>query len=283
MIIDAHQHFWKLDRGDYEWPTPDLEILYKDYLPEHLLSILKKNKIDKTILVQTTPTIEETKFLLDLYNQYDFIAGVVGWIDLDSKGFATSYYQFKKNSGFVGIRPMLQNLKNDNWILRPQVKENIQLLVEDNFPIDLLIYPRHLPYVLELLQQFPSLRAVINHAAKPNICEKQWEGWAEYLKSVSAYENVFCKLSGLVTEANHMSWRIDDFREYIQYAISCFGIDRIMFGSDWPVCNVAASYEDVIHILKSNLPVSFSSSNQEKLFGQNTKCFYSLNRYLGDL
>ena len=171
MRIDAHQHFWKLDENLNDWPTPDLKTIYKDFLPEDLAIHLKEHNIEKTVLVQAAPLMEETEFLLDLATKYDFIGGVVGWIDMSSAQFPKQFARLTSHPKFVGIRPMLQGLEDDQWILRPEVKRNIHILVENDFPIDILIYPKHLPYIVELLKEFPTLRAVIDHCAKPDILE----------------------------------------------------------------------------------------------------------------
>lgn len=276
MRIDAHQHYWKLDRGDYDWPTPDLSILYKDYLPDDLEPHLTNSKIDKTILVQATPTLEETHFLLNIANKNRHIAGVVGWLDMTSPEFTKAFSELRLHEKFVGLRPMLQNLE-DKWILRQRVKENIREIVDAQFQMDLLIMPKHLPHVIELLHEIPQLRAIIDHCAKPNIHGKQWDEWAKYIEETAQFDNVMCKLSGLVTEAHHLEWRADDFEPYIRHVIDVFGEDRIVFGSDWPVCLLAASYEEVVSILTTNLPDNYSVDALSKLFGENARNFYQLS------
>src|SRR5690606_21421374 len=159
LRIDAHQHYWKLDEQINDWPTPDLKRIYMDFLPKDLAGHLKKHQIDQTVVVQAAPNTEETKFLLKMASQHDSIAGVVGWIDLSSELFPMHFADLEKSSKFIGIRPMLQGLEDDRWILRQNVKKNIQILVDKDFPLDLLIYPRHLPYIAELMEEFPTLRA----------------------------------------------------------------------------------------------------------------------------
>ena len=276
MRIDAHQHFWKLDENLNDWPTPDLKMIYKDFLPEDLAIHLQEHNTDKTVLIQAAPLIEETEFLLDLATKYDFIGGVVGWIDMSSAQFPEQFARLTSHPKFVGIRPMLQGLEDDQWILRPEVKRNIHILVENDFPIDLLIYPKHLPYIVELLKEFPTLRAVIDHCAKPDILNQQWEPWADSIAEVSTFESVMCKISGLVTEADHQSWKMNDFKPYIQHLIKNFGANRIMFGSDWPVCLLAASYDDVVKVVESNLPKEMTEKDSKLLFGGNAQKFYKL-------
>lgn len=276
MRIDAHQHFWKLSKNLNDWPTPDFKTIYRDFTPEDLEKCLKKHSIQKTVAVQAAPLVEETEFLLDLADQHDFIGGVVGWIDMSSEQFPELFTKFRNNPKFVGIRPMLQNIEDDQWILRSEVKRNISILIENDFPLDILIYPKHLPHIVALFKEFPTLRAVIDHCAKPDIQNRQWEPWADLIEEVSAFESVMCKISGLVTEADHHSWKVDEFRPYIHHLIRCFGTDRIMFGSDWPVCLLAAQYDEVVEIVTSNLTEEMTVKGTKLLFGGNAQKFYKL-------
>lgn len=252
-------------------------ILYRDYLPHDLEPHLRKHGIDKTIVIQAAPTVEETAFLLELYSQYDFIAGVVGWLDLESSSFRDDYHRMRKHVGFVGIRPMLQDLKDDRWIIRKRVMKSIELLVSDDFPLDLLICPRHLPIVLELLEQFPKLRAVINHAAKPTIKSGVTSFWVDHMRKVASYEKVMCKVSGLVTEADQQNWKQEDFLPFVQHLINVFGADKLMFGSDWPVCLLAGSYRNVYEVFENALSKDFSEEKYTKVIGENASEFYKLN------
>lgn len=275
MRIDSHQHFWKLARDDYGWLTPDVSILYRDYLPDDLSHHLQTFQMDKTILVQAAPTIAETEFLLELYEQNDFIAGVVGWLDMESPSFVSDYRRLRSQKGFVGIRPMLQDLDDDKWILRNSVLKNIELLVEDDFPIDLLIYPRHLPTIIRLLKIFPSLRAVIDHLGKPRIAEQIIEPWKEHITEIACYKNVMCKLSGIVTEAGPQI-QTSEIEPYIHHVLNVFGSQSVMFGSDWPVCLLKASYQDVVELLLSTLPDQLMESDMAAIFGENAFRFYKL-------
>lgn len=276
MKIDAHQHYWDLDHAFIDWPTPDLEKIYRNFSPDDLQVHLHAHQIDYSVVVQTAPNIEETHHLLKLADKHDSIAGVVGWVDLASPDMSEQFAKFRQHPKFVGIRPMLQSLPEDDWILKPEVKKNLEILVEEDFPIDILIYPRHLPYIVELLKEFPTLRAVIDHCAKPHIKEREFDEWAKWMEQVAAYDSVMCKLSGIVTEADHHQWNISDFTPYIHHVIDCFGARRIMYGSDWPVCLLAASYDDVVNILKENLPRTLSDEEEHLLFGENARQFYQL-------
>jgi L-fuconolactonase len=274
--IDAHQHFWLIERGDYDWLSQNSGILYNNFLPHHIAPTLKECGIDKTVAIQAAPTVEETEYLLDLYDQFDFIAGVVGWVNFDSSDFHKDFERLQKRKGFVGLRPMLQDLDDDRWILKDQVKENIQRLVEVDFPIDILIYPRHIPYILELLDKFPSLRAVINHVAKPSIKDRELNPWKEEIKQLAFYENVMCKISGLITEADHTKWTVDDLRPYVHHVIQTFGENRVMFGSDWPVCLLAGSYKDVFEVFLSSMPKDTCSESLAMMLGENVARFYKI-------
>lgn len=276
MRVDSHQHFWKLERGDYDWltPTPEYEQIYRDFMPEDLIPHLKEHKIDKTILVQAAATTEETDFMLELYKKYDFIAGVVGWLDLEAPDFEKKYNIYKNKEGFIGIRPMLQDIEDERWILRDKVLKNVEILVQDDFPIDILIRPNHLDTIIELFQIFPNLRGVIDHLAKPYIKDKLFSPWDEKIAKIASNEKVWCKLSGLITEDDHENWKIENFKPYIDHCINVFGKDKIMFGSDWPVCLLAGSYNDVYRALIEN--ISFTEKELEDLFGNNALRFYKL-------
>lgn len=276
MRIDSHQHFWKLNRGDYDWLTPRLDVLYRDYLPADLHPYLIEHNIDYTVLVQAAPTVAETKFMLKLYDEHEFIAGVVGWLDLESDHFKDQFYRFRENRGFVGIRPMLQDLEDDQWILRPKVMKHLEILIEVDFPIDLLVFPRHLPYIIELLEHLPELKAVINHGAKPNIARGVMEPWKEYLAQIGSYSKVMCKLSGLITEADHQNWKTDDLVPYVHHIIDVFGPKRVLFGSDWPVCLLAGSYSNVYKSAMASIPKGLMNEDLKAIFGENAAQFYQL-------
>jgi len=276
LRVDAHQHFWQISRGDYGWLTPDLEVLYRDYLPEDLAPHLQERQIQQTILVQAAPTREETDFLLRLYEKTPFIAGVVGWLDLESLSFPEEFARYREHPGFVGLRPMLQDLEDDRWILRSQVMRHVELLVQADFPLDLLVFPRHLPCIKELLQSFPSLRGVIDHAAKPPIAEGLLEPWNRLLTEIATYEGIMCKLSGLITEADHQQRTAADLVPYVHHVIEAFGAERTLYGSDWPVCLLAGSYAEVFEALQEALPASLTEADREAIFGGNAIRFYKL-------
>ncbi len=245
-------------------------------MPKDLKPILKKFAIDRTVVVQAAPTVEETNYLLSLFSEHECIAGVVGWLDLSSPTFPKELEKLKLKGGLVGIRPMLQDLDEDDWILKKEVLSNLEVMIDADLPLDLLVKPRHLPIIHELMKALPQLRAVINHLAKPNIARQEYTPWQEHMYQLATYENMMCKLSGMVTEAEHESWSVHDFKQYVETVFDAFGGERVMFGSDWPVCMLAGSYDDVIHILESSLPATITNEEKEALFGKNARQFYRL-------
>jgi L-fuconolactonase len=276
MRIDGHQHFWKADRGDYHWMNPAVPVLCRDYLPSDLLPHLVKHGIERTILVQAAQTFAETDYLLALAAQNSSIAGVVGWLDMDSVDFPQQFESYRKNPRFIGLRPMLQDIPDPAWILRPQVLKSLQLVADADFPFEFLTYTRHLPYVLQALESVSSLRAVIDHISKPEIKERKLEPWKQLMAQAAQHTNLYCKLSGMITEADHAQWSPEDLRPYIEHAVDCFGSDRIIFGSDWPVCLLAGTYDQVIEALIEVLRPRMDATSEGKLFGLNAANFYKL-------
>lgn len=273
--IDAHQHFWRIDRSDYGWLTQTQGVLYKDYLPKHLSPILDAYNINRCITVQAAPTIAETEFLLQLCEEHDFIAGVVGWIDLDSDDFESQYSRLRIHPGFIGLRPMIQDL-DDDYLLRPRVLRHLGIVVKDSFPIDFQARPRHLRVILKVLEKYPSLRGVLDHGAKPNIADAVMEPWMEDISRIAEFDSITCKLSGLITEAKEQQWGIDDFRPYVHHMIDSFGPERVMFGSDWPVCLGSGTYDDVWSISKNSLNGCLTEQECEWIYGVSAIRFYKL-------
>lgn len=275
MILDTHQHFWKADRGDYHWMTPSVPILARDYLPDRLRSELHKASVKQTILVQAAPTAAETDFLLKIAEQTDFVAGVIGWFDLEEEKFPEIFEEKRKRQPkLIGVRPMLQDLSDDCWVTRPKVINNLKYLARRKIAFEFLTYTRHLPSVLQVLAEVPGLHTVIDHLSKPEIKEGKLEPWKDLMSRVARHENVFCKLSGMVTEADHSSWTPDHLRPYVEHVLNCFGEDRVMFGSDWPVCLLAASYAEVINALRTVVADHLSPDGMTKLFSANGRRFY---------
>jgi len=275
MIIDSHHHFWRVERGDYHW-MPDGGVLRRDYLPEDLRPLLRRAGVDRTVLVQAAQTEAETHFLLELAAETDFAAGVVGWLDFEDERFGEKLEQLQRLPKFIGLRPMLQDLADDAYILRPRVMDNLRRVEALDLPFDILTYPRHLPYVLAALDQTPRLRAVVDHISKPPIAAGRLTGWAEDMSAIAAHRNVSCKLSGMVTEADQVNWKPANLAPFVRHVFEAFGEDRVMFGSDWPVCLLAASYAESLNALRTILDPDLSADGMNKLFGHNAAAFYKL-------
>ncbi|BBH21425.1 amidohydrolase [Paenibacillus baekrokdamisoli] len=274
MRIDAHQHYWKIDRGDYDWLTPELPQLYRDFLPHDLLPHLKEQMVDGTIVVQAAQTLEETDYLLKLAETTDSILGVVGWLDLNAPDYAQHYERFQAHPKFLGFRVMIQEMTNASAILEPHFVDALKWFAQREVPIDLLVISHQLEFLVELLKEVPDLRGVIDHIAKPRIADAVIEPWASQMKEIAKHPNLYCKLSGMVTEADHKEWKLSDFTSYIRLVLEAFGPNRVMFGSDWPVCLLAASYDEVVNVLVAAIPDSWTDQDKERLFGLNAKAFY---------
>ncbi|MCA0343705.1 MAG: amidohydrolase family protein [Proteobacteria bacterium] len=276
MIIDAHHHLWRADRGDYHWMSPDVPVLARDYLADDLRPVLRRAGVDRTVLVQAAQTEAETDFLLSLASDADFVAGVVGWLDFEDAAFPVKLEALMRRPKFVGLRPMLQDHADDDYILRPAVLANIGHLAASGAAFDILTFPRHLSRIARMLDAVPDLRAVIDHLSKPPVASGRMEGWAEDIARVAVHPHVHCKVSGLVTEARHADWVPTDFAPYVHHVFHAFGADRLMFGSDWPVCLLAASYAEVLNAARGILDPLLDAEGMAKVFGSNAVKFYRL-------
>lgn len=278
MIIDAHHHLWKVSRGDYHWMTPAMPLLERDYLVEDLEPHLRKAGVGRTVLVQAAATEAESDFLLDLASRTDFVAGVTGWLDLADPEFPRRLARYRQHPKYVAVRPMLQDLRDDAWILGPSVLRNLRHLAELKFPFEFLTFPRHLPHVLRALEATPGLHAVIDHLSKPPIASGALEPWASLIGRVAEFPDVHCKLSGMVTEADHARWSPDSLAPYVNHAVDVFGSGRLMFGSDWPVCRLAAEYGEVVNALRTILGARLGPQELDQVFRGNAERFYGLER-----
>jgi L-fuconolactonase len=277
MILDTHQHFWKTDRGDYHWMTPEVPILARDYLPNDLRPALRTAGVAQTIIVQAAQTVAETDFILQLAEETDFVTGVIGWFDLEDENFPQLFGEKReKHPKLLGVRPMLQDLADDDWVIRKKVITNLSYLADQQVVFEFLTYTRHLPAVLEVLEQVPQLHAVIDHISKPEIKAGRMEPWQELISKVASHQNVFCKLSGMITEADHGTWEPDHLRPYIEHVLESFGEDRVMFGSDWPVCLLAGSYAEAVNALRTVVSTRLSLEGLTKLFWRNGARFYGI-------
>ena len=274
--IDAHQHFWKYDPVRYKWITNEMGILQKDFLPEDLQPILEQNKFDGCIAVQSDSSETETTFLLDLANKNDFIKGVVGWVDFLLENFEDHLHYFKQFKKLKGFRYILQDHKNRELMLTPEFTRGIKALQQFNYTYDILIFPDQLQYIKEFISMFSEQKFVIDHIAKPEIKNNKIEDWKKNILAIAKNKNVYCKISGLVTEADWKNWKAKELIPYLDVTVNAFGPDRIIFGSDWPVCLVAASYNEVLDIV-INYFSTFAEEDQQKFFGSNAINFYNLN------
>ena len=275
MRIDSHQHFWNFDPVRDSWITDDMAVIQKDFLPADFEIVLKKNNFDGSIVVQSDQSENENGFQLKNADQNDFIKGVVGWVDLQANdiGERLSYYSsFKKMKGF---RHVLQGESNRALMLKPGFMNGIRKLEKFGFTYDILIYADQLKYIPEFVGAFMNQKFVVDHLAKPRIRDGVIGDWKKEIQNIARFENVYCKLSGMVTEADWKNWKQDDFIPYIDVVIEAFGPNRVMFGSDWPVCLVAASYEQMLGIVEEYFS-SFSETEQQLFFGMNAIKFYNL-------
>jgi len=270
MIIDAHQHFWQLTRGDYDWLTPEIAPLYRDFMPDDLAPHLSRNDIDGTILVQAAPTVAETVFLLEIAERTPFVLGVVGWTDFTATTAANDIEQLAKHPKLVGLRPMIQDIADDTWMLRPDLAPAFEAMIEYDLTFDALVLPRHLPHLRALLSRHPKLRTVIDHGAKPDIADAKFVSWANDMEAIAHDTNAYCKLSGLLTEAG-TDWTKADVAPYVTHLFDTFGPRRLVWGSDWPVLTLAASYDDWHEMATSFIP---NASDRNAIFGANALDLY---------
>jgi L-fuconolactonase len=273
MHIDAHQHYWIYNSDEYAWLDDSMAALRRDFLPEHLNPELESNDFHGSILVQTRQTLEETRWLLELAEQSPSILGVVGWVDLQSSRVHSQLAEFTKNPKLVGIRHIVQSEPDDRFLLRSDFLRGISLLAEFDLAYDILIYTRHLPVAAEFVERLPRQRFVLDHLAKPPIKGGEIASWTEGIRRLAAFPNIFCKLSGLVTEAEWTSWTAEQIMPYLDIAFESFGPNRLMIGSDWPVCLVAASYGRAVDVVKNYLD-RYAPDVREAVLGGNAHGFY---------
>jgi L-fucono-1,5-lactonase len=275
MKIDSHQHFWRYDAARDAWITDSMAILKRDFLPDHLAVELTGTGIDASIAVQTDQSENETIFLLDLAEKHKRIAGVVGWVDLRSPRVGERLEHFSHFSKLRGFRHVAQSEPDDRFLAREPFVKGLAELSAFGFTYDVLIYPRQLAAAIDLVTELPEQRFIVDHLAKPEIKSGKTSLWATQMREIAQNKNVFCKISGLVTEADWKQWKPDDFKPYLDVVFSAFGADRLMFGSDWPVCLLAATYGQV-KLLIDTYVKGLSQSDQDRIFGGNAARFYGL-------
>jgi L-fuconolactonase len=275
LKIDSHQHFWTYNEEMTGWITPEMAVLRHDFMPDDLAPVLKESKIDGCVVVQVNQSKEENVFQLNNACSNDFVKAVVGWVDLQAADINEQLQELSIHDKLKGFRHILQGEQDRAMMLKPAFLNGIKALAKHNFSYDILINQDQLKYIPELVAKFPDQRFVLNHIAKPNIKEIDIDEWATGIKALGKFENLFCKVSGMVTEADWTSWKPGDFEPYLDVVFETFGSKRLMFGSDWPVCLLAADYANVVSLAESY--VSKLTSNEQSLFwGGNAIEFYNL-------
>jgi L-fuconolactonase len=280
MRIDSHQHFWKYNPAHQVWMTDAMAVLRRDYLPEELKPLLNAIQFDGTIAVQARQMVEETEWLLRLSDRHDFIKGVVGWVDLRSPMLREQLVTYSKHPKLVGVRHVVHDEPDDQFMLLPEFRRGIAQLREFGLTYDLLLFPKHLPVAVKLVTQFPDQPFVLDHIAKPDIREHQVSPWREDLKRLAEFPNVFCKLSGLVTEAKWKQWQPEEFHRYLDIVIETFSTDRVMIGSDWPVCTLSGDYVSTMRVVTDYVR-RFDPTIRDAILGDNCARFYRIQKHQG--
>jgi L-fuconolactonase len=276
MHIDAHQHYWDPARGDYGWLTPDLDPLYRTFGPADLAPLRERADVQRTVVVQAAPTVEETRYLLELAQDDASIAGVVGWVPMLSRDAPDLIAELARHPKFKGIRPMLQDLPDDDWIVNPGLAPAVEALIAHDLAFDALIFARHVDALETFIKRFPTLRIVIDHGAKPPIRDGRsgWQRWADGITRLARLAHVHCKLSGLATEAA-AGWTEATLQPYVDHLLQSFGPARLMWGSDWPVLNQNGDYL-LWHSVANTLLAGLSDAERDAVFGANAATFYRL-------
>jgi|SRR5436190_3604048 len=275
MRIDAHQHFWRFNLAEFGWIDDSMAVLRRDFLPNDLKPELDRIGFDGSINIQARQSLEETRFLLDLAKSAPFVLGVVGWVDLRSPKVREQLKEFAGNPKFVGVRHVVQYEPDDRFLMQPDFLRGIAALEEFNLTYDILIFPKHLRVAAEFVERFPRQRFVLDHLAKPFIKAGRVHPWDSDLGELAKFPNVFCKLSGMVAEADIKNWKPENLTPYIDIAFQCFGSERLMIGSDWPVCTAAGSYSQVMHVVLDYLS-KHPAKVQDAVLGGNAARFWKL-------
>lgn len=275
MRIDSHQHFWKYYPLKNAWITDDMKVIQRDFLPADLLQLLEENDFDGCVAVQADQSEEETRFLLELAKKNNFIKGVVGWVDFRAKDIESRLEYFAQFDKLKGFRHIVQGEADDNFLLKEDFCSGIAKLAQYNFTYDILIFPKHLLIAFEFAKKFPNQKMVIDHLAKPNFKQTDFSDWEKGIRNIATCPNVYCKVSGLVTEADWYNWTESNFTYCLTVVAEAFGINRLLFGSDWPVSLLAANYKQSCDIVEHYFS-KFSKEEQKKIWGKNAVEFYKL-------
>ena len=274
--IDSHQHFWHYAPTTHGWITDEMKVLQRDYLPADLEKELDANDVAGCVSVQAAQTKQETQFLLDQADKYAFIRGVVGWVDLQDEAVEDRLSHWARHPKFVGVRHIVQSEADNHFLARPAFLRGVRLLSTFDLTYDLLIREDQLPAALSFADQLPDAKLVVDHLAKPKVATQELSPWRENIRALAERPNVCCKLSGLVTEADWSNWQPSDMYPYLDVVMEAFGTERVMVGSDWPVCRLAASYVQVKE-LTDRYFASFTAAEQARVYGQNAIDFYQLS------
>ena len=274
-VIDSHHHFWEIDRFDYSW-MPEGSPLATDYGPEELKPLIANAGVDYTVIVQAVSSPDEARWLLELAEDNEFIAGVVGWVDLTDPEIGHTLDELQQSRCFVGVRHIWESEEDPGWIVNSGAINGLKELARRDLAFDFLAKPANLPYIPQVMDQVPDLRAVVDHIAKPLIADHVVEPWLTDLRKVASINGVHCKVSGMITEADHQNWTVDDLRPYVHHVLGMFGSDRLMFGTDWPVCTLAGGYEQVVDTAREILG-SLSPAAKADVFGGTAARFYRLD------
>ena len=275
MRIDAHQHFWNYSATEYPWIGPGLERLARDYLPQDLAPFMAAEGLDGSVAVQARQSVEESHWLLDLAAAHPLVKGVVGWVDLRSDRVGDDLHALAANPKFVGVRHVVQDEPDPRFVLGSDFGRGLRQLHQHGLTYDLLLYPNQLPAAIELVGLVPEQPFVVDHLAKPRIVAGEIESWEPRIRAIARHENVCCKVSGMVTEAARQGWKRDDFTPYLDVVLEAFGPERLMFGSDWPVCLLAGEYADVAAIPRDYFS-RLSVTEQRMIWGDTAARFYGL-------
>lgn len=275
LKIDAHQHFWIYEEVRDSWITEEMAVLRNDFMPPQLLTELQQNHFDGSVVVQSDQSADENMFQLRNANLHPFIKGIVGWVDLQSANIEDQLASLKEYEKLKGFRHILQGEKDRALMLKPAFLNGISKLKQFGYTYDILIFPDQLKYAAEFASQFPDLPLVLDHIAKPNIKKGTIDEWKKDIMALAQYENVSCKLSGMVTEADWKLWKAEDFKPYLDVVFEAFGVERLMYGSDWPVCLLAASYQQVLGLIEGYTS-RLSMHEQSMFWGGNAIKFYNL-------
>ena len=276
MIIDSHHHLWNLELRDYSWMSLELKPLYRNFLEDDLIKTVQPFAVSGTVVVQAHQSLEETRWLLKIADQSDLILGVVGWADLKEPNLDRTLHLLKGNSKFKGVRHLIQDEPDVSWMLQPEVIRGLRMLHEARLTYDLLVKPPQLENALRLIAQLPDLPIIVDHIAKPYIKAGTHELWASQMKELAQSPHIYCKISGLITEADHQHWKESDFVFYLEHILNVFGWDRVCWGSDWPVCLMAGDYGQVLKLPEKILRSSATHAQWSAFMGGNAMKFYGL-------